>query len=121
MIPPPDVAPSVLQALARLTEALRPVTGYQAMMLGLVLFEQATELYARGAVPETVIHGGNGAGGSQTVRDRWISQQEAADRLGISPRTLRRRAYRALIVGRGKVSEVALNEFMRCERERARR
>lgn len=74
--------------------------------------------------------GGNGAaGGPQTVHDRWVAPQIGADRLGISLRTLRRRwrrpPYSAFCVpqpGRGfKVSEAALDDHMRRERERARR
>lgn len=63
-----------------------------------------------------------------TVRDRWISPREGALRLNVSLRTLRRRArkppYCAFCIPQEhgfKVSELALDEYQRRERERARR
>lgn len=69
---------------------------------------------------------GSGPTSAVRVRDRWIAAKEGAARLGISMRTLKRRAVRppycafCIAQPRGfKISEAGLDEFMRHERERA--
>lgn len=125
------LTPPVLQALATIRAAVRTNRGQDLGTLPQILLSLA--LYALcESFPESregpdlvqpfkVSQAGRGNGcEAQTVHERWITAKDASSRLGISLRTLRRRAtsrpYAAFCIPqpRGfKVSESRLDEFMR--------
>lgn len=133
----PTLAPAVLDALAVIRAAVRTHRGqdlgilYQ-VLLSLTLYALCEsipvpqEAAALGQSREASQVESAGQASAAKVRDRWIAAKEGAHRLGISMRTLRRRAsvppYCAFCIAqpRGfKISEAGLDDFMRRSRERA--
>lgn len=131
------LTPAVLDALAVIRAAVRTSRGqdlrtlYQ-MLLSLSLFALCESIpvsseampLGHSAEPSQVERASQAS--AMKVPDRWIAAKEGAHRLGISMRTLRRRAckppYCAFCIAqpRGfKISEVGLDDFMRRSRERA--
>jgi hypothetical protein len=133
------------ESAARLLEPMRPLfqiveetcaSGESAPLTVLLGILDVAREHCLGAIRHRAGHSEEvsqatsaAGGGSQIVADRWLSPKAGAAVLGVSVRTLSRRARRPPYASfcirqpeRGyKVSAAGLNEHMKRERNRARR